>query len=63
MVEASDLARSLIREFFLKMGFSRSLEAFEAEDSRKRVKMTKIELIRLLSMERLVKNNKLAPMP
>ncbi len=33
----------------------------ELEDKRPRVKMTKIDLIKLLSMERLVKNNKATP--
>lgn len=62
-VTAEDLARSLIREFFIKLGYRSSLEAFEKEDLRPRVKMTKIELIRLLSMERLIKNNKMKEQP
>ena len=30
----------------------------EKEDKRERIKMTKLDLIKLLSMERLIKNNK-----
>ncbi|KAL4476827.1 hypothetical protein ABPG72_010664 [Tetrahymena utriculariae] len=57
-VGPEDLARSLIREFFLKLGYKNSLDIFEKEDKRPRIKMTKLDLIKFLSMERLIKNNK-----
>lgn len=34
-----------MREFFLKLNYKKTLEAWEKEDNRPRVKITKIELI------------------
>jgi predicted HAD superfamily phosphohydrolase YqeG len=62
-VDPQDLARNLLREFLLKLNLRETLEVFNREDVRPRVKMTKIELIRYLSMERLVKNNRTRERP
>ncbi len=62
-IEPEDLARSLIREFCLKNNFKKTLESLDQEDKRPRAKMTKIELIRFLSMEKLIKQNKAKSSP
>ncbi|KRX05719.1 hypothetical protein PPERSA_09859 [Pseudocohnilembus persalinus] len=58
-----DLARNLIREFLIKQNLNKTLEQFNIEDKRPRNKITKIELIKNLSLERLVLNNKQRSQP
>jgi len=63
VVGPEDLARSLIREFFLKYNFKNTLNEWDKEDKHSRVKMTKIDLVKFLSMERLVRINKMKTQP
>ena len=57
-IDPQDLSRSLIREFLIKNNLTKTLDVFNGEDNRQRVKMTKLDLIKYLSIERLVINNK-----
>lgn len=57
-VQVEDLSRSLFREFLIKNSLTKTLEVFNDEDKRFRPKITKIDLIRYLSIEKLIKMNK-----
>lgn len=58
LVKVEDLARSLFREFLLKNSLHKTLETFNEEDKRFRPKITKIDLIKYLAIEKLIRINK-----
>ena len=62
-VQVEDLSRSLFREFLIKNSLTKTLEVFNDEEKRFRPKITKIDLIRYLSIEKLIKMNKEKVMP
>lgn len=63
LVKVEDLARSLFREFLLKNSLHKTLETFNDEDKRFRPKITKIDLIKYLAIEKLIKINKEKTVP
>jgi len=58
LIKVEDLARSLFREFLIKNSLTKTLEVFNDEDKRYRPKITKIDLIKYLAIEKLIKMNK-----
>ena len=58
LIKVEDLARSLFREFLIKNSLNKTLEIFNEEDKRYRPKITKIDLIKYLAIEKLIKTNK-----